>query len=106
MAVMLSMPNLMPNCSSPNSQASESDSGLPFDEGLGLGNGFGRRSGDRRCAHEAESSGDCRLHLAPIDDLVEHPFLEQELRTLESFRQLLPDRLLDDAPACEAHQRL
>ena len=33
------------------------------------------------------------------------PLLEQELAALESFRQLLPDRLLDDARAGEADQR-
>ena len=40
-----------------------------------------------------------RLHLAPIDDEVEHAALEQELAALEAVRQLLADRLLDDARA-------
>ena len=34
------------------------------------------------------------------------PLLEQELAALESFGQLLADRLLDDARAGEADQRL
>src|SRR5689334_22059862 len=39
------------------------------------------------------------LELAAIDDHVEHAVLEQELAALEAFRQLLPDRLLDDPGA-------
>ena len=46
------------------------------------------------------------LHLAPIDDDVEHAVLEQELAALESFGQLLADGLLDDARAGEADERL
>ena len=46
------------------------------------------------------------LQLAAIDDHVEHAVLEQELAALEALGQLLADRLLDDARAGEADQRL
>ena len=59
--------------------------------------------GERRSAGTAR---DRRLHLAPIDDQIEHAVLEQELAALESLGQLLPDRLLDDARAGEADERL
>ena len=44
--------------------------------------------------------------LAAIDDEVEHAVLDEELAALEPLRQLLPDRLLDDARAGEADERL
>ena len=47
-----------------------------------------------------------RLHLAPIDDQIEHALLEQELDSLKALGQLLTDRLLDDARPGEADQRL
>ena len=60
-----------------------------------------------RCvAHEAQRAGQRRLHLAPIDDQVEHAVLEQELAALEAVGQLLADGLLDDARTGEADQRL
>ena len=46
------------------------------------------------------------LQLAPIDDHVEHAVLEQELAALKALGQLLADRLLDDARAGKADQRL
>ena len=55
---------------------------------------------------EAQHAGDDVLQLAPIDDDVEHAVLEQELAALEALGQLLPDRLLDDARAGEADERL
>src|SRR5882672_23316 len=57
-------------------------------------------------SHEAKRVGDRRLHLAPIDDQVEHAFLEQELAALKSLGQLLPNRLFDDARAGETDERL
>ena len=53
-----------------------------------------------------QAPGERRLHLGPVDDQVEHPVLEQELRALEALRQRLPDRLLDHARAGEADQRV
>ena len=65
------------------------------------------RHGDRRGArgayglgaHEPQRARDRGLHLAAVDDEVEHAVLDQELAALESLGQLLPDRLLDDARA-------
>ena len=48
---------------------------------------------------------DGALHLAAIDDEVEHAVLEQELAALKAFGQLLANRLLDDARAGEADER-
>src|SRR5207237_5225762 len=88
---MFSSPSLMPKVSSAKSLFS-SDGYL-----------FNGR-GDLR-AHEAERARDRRLHLAAIDDEIEHAVLEQELAALEAFRQLLTDGLLDDARPRESDQR-
>src|SRR5262249_49113662 len=55
--------------------------------------------------HEREGAGDRRLELAAIDDQIHEAVLEQELASLESFWQLLADRLLDDARAGEPDER-
>src|SRR5260221_3965782 len=90
MALMLSRPNLMPNCSSPNSQARESDNTTQLCPRCGLFvHALAPRptrrcaGGWRRPAHESQRVGDGRLHLAPVDDQVQHAFLEQELRSLK-----------------------
>ena len=71
---------------------------------------FGRRGACERppaCRHaEAQDARDHVLHLAAIDDGVEHAVLEQELAALEPLGQRLPNRLLDDARAGEADERL
>ena len=59
---------------------------------------------DRRRGAEAEDAGDEVLHLASIDDDVEHAVLEQKLAALESFGQRLADGLLDDARAGESDE--
>src|SRR3546814_15522039 len=46
---------------------------------------------------QPQALGQRGLHLGAVDDEVEHAVLEQELRALESLRQRLADRLLDDA---------
>ena len=57
-------------------------------------------------AHELSARPDRGLHLAAIDDQIEHALLDQELAALEPFRQLLADGLFDDARAGKADQRL
>src|ERR1700730_13390463 len=97
-ALMLSSPNLMPNCSRPNSQVSESvnpswQGGLPS-------------CGRRRAAHESQRVGDDGLHLAAIDYQVQHVFREQELRALKPLGELLANGLLDDPRAGEPDEGL
>ena len=46
------------------------------------------------------------LHLLTFHDPVNETVVEQELRSLESLRQLLPDRLLDDSRPGKPDQRL
>src|SRR5262245_44218050 len=45
------------------------------------------------------------FEIASMYDAVEHAVIEQELRRLESFRQILAERLLDDARAGETDHR-
>src|SRR5436190_5013088 len=42
--------------------------------------------------HESQRGGDCGLHLSAIDDEVQHALFQKEFGSLESLRQLLPDR--------------
>src|SRR5439155_19287486 len=42
---------------------------------------------------------DLRAHLLPMDDAVDETLLQNELRALEARRQILADRLPDDARA-------
>ncbi len=51
---------------------------------------FSRRRSGRD--EEAEDRGDLVPELGPVDDAIEEPVLEQELRALEPFGQLLGDR--------------
>ena len=37
------------------------------------------------------------LEVPPMHDRVEHPMIEKEFGSLKSFRQILPEGLLDDA---------
>src|SRR5881628_1626665 len=53
---------------------------------------------------EVQGMDQVSAHLTPVDDGVEHSVLEQELRALKTLRELLPDRLLDDARPGEADQ--
>ena len=45
-----------------------------------------------------------RTHLAAIHDHVDCAVIQQELAALETFRQLLPNRLFDDARAGETDE--
>src|ERR1019366_8142500 len=72
---------------------------------LGRRRGGGRRRGSA-AAHEPQRVGDGGLHLAPIDDEVDHAFFEQELAPLESVWERLADRLLDHARTGKADERL
>ncbi len=55
--------------------------------------------------HEIERPAQVVLQLAPIDDRIEHAMFEQKLRPLKTLRQLLPDRLLNDAGPGEGDER-
>src|SRR6478609_6886029 len=48
-------------------------------------------------AHETQGARNHRLHLASIQDEIQHAFFDQKFGSLKSFRQLLPDRLFDHA---------
>src|ERR1043166_2519980 len=45
------------------------------------------------------------FEVATMDDTVEHAVIEQELRGLKPFRQILPERLLDDARSTKTDNR-
>src|SRR6185503_9535586 len=64
-----------------------------------------RQRGGRR-VEESEQPGDRLLELGPVHDAVDHALLEEELGPLESLRELLVDRLLDDARSREPDERL
>src|SRR3546814_2811505 len=55
---------------------------------------------------DAEQVGQLVAHLATVDDQVDRAVVDQELRTLESFRQRLAHGLLDHTRAGEADQCL
>src|SRR6266498_4229383 len=59
---------------------------------------------DVRIHHEIERLDDERPHLAAIDDGVHHAVLQEKLRSLKIFWQLLPDRLFNDSWAGETNQ--
>src|SRR5689334_4957321 len=57
-------------------------------------------------AHEElQRFRDVGLQLGPRHHRVQHAVLQQELAALETFRQLLPDRLLDHPGTGETDQR-
>src|SRR5690348_3137500 len=56
--------------------------------------GFGDRRG-RLAHHQREQRGEAVAHLAAVDDQVDGAVVDEELGTLETFRQLLAHRLLD-----------
>src|SRR5260370_38570276 len=110
---MFSSPTLIPDCSRPKryaralrpSRRSMADwDGFGDRYAFGQRRGFGaryrergpRRRHGRRCAHEPERVGDCRFHLAAIDDEIDHAFFEEELAALEPLGQRLADGLFDD----------
>ena len=103
---MFSSPSLMPNVSSAKSRSSNVS--------LASRRRWRRADRHRRLRRRARAAAPMNrsarasvaLHLAAIDDQVEHAVLDEELAALESFGQLLPDRLLDDARPGEADQRL
>ena len=45
------------------------------------------------------------FHLRAVHDAIDEPMVQQIFRCLEIIRQLLFDRLLDDAPSCKPDQR-
>lgn len=53
----------------------------------------------------AEEAGELRLHLLAVDDHVDEAALQEELRGLEAFGEVLVGRLLDHAGAGEADER-
>ena len=58
-----------------------------------------------RAQQQIEQPGQRGAQLAALHHHVEHAVLQQIFGALEAFRQLLADRLLDDAGAGEADQR-
>ena len=80
----------------------------------------GRLSGLRFFGRSGEITGDCRrkpqeharnpnqllLHFVPVGHSVEHAVIQQILGALESFGQLLPDRLFHDPGTGETDQRI
>src|SRR5262245_25870890 len=62
-------------------------------------------SDDTLCRQVTQQAADLGLQLAAVHDEIEHAVLEQELRPLESFGQLLPERLLDDPRTGESDER-
>ena len=76
-----------------------------FLEGMSITSGGGLGAGTRRRrAAQAQKMGDRGPELVPRDDRIDEPVLEHELGGLEPLRELLLDRLLDDAAAGEADQ--
>src|SRR6476619_3934272 len=55
---------------------------------------------------ELQEAGEGRLHLGAGRDQVDHPMLDEKLGALETFRESLADRLLDDARPGESDERL
>ena len=53
-----------------------------------------------------DQGADRLFQLLALDDHVDHPMVEQKLRPLELVRQLLLDRLLNDARAGESGSAL
>src|SRR3990167_4273410 len=51
----------------------------------------GTRAITRSCGQHREELRQGRLHVPAVDDEVDQAVLQQELRALEPFRQLLPD---------------
>src|SRR3954469_17521961 len=100
---MVSRPNFIPSRSRLNKKSSGS---VIQEKGPALRrwSGFGRRAACTAAA-ELEQPDEQILQLAAVGHHVEHPVLEQELASLESFREFLPDRLLDYPRAGESNQR-
>src|SRR3982750_4916897 len=63
-----------------------------------------RHPSRRGVHHKIQHPNDRLSHIAAVDDMVDHSVLEQELASLETFRQFLPDRLLDHTRACKSDQ--
>src|SRR6202522_4452848 len=60
----------------------------------------------RHWAHEVEGANQVGLEIAAGHDRVQHAVFQQELRPLESLRQLLSNRLLDDSRTRKAYQEI
>src|SRR5688572_1288739 len=112
---IFSRPSLIPKVSCANSRSSTSARSIFRLKTAATGAGellhaggcaFSRKVNRRFGAHEPQRARDDRFQFPPIDHQVEHAVLDQELAALEALRQLLPDRLLDDARAREADERL
>src|SRR5512138_1543114 len=104
---MLSRPSLMPKVSSANSRSKTSAPGVE----CGCGNAHRLRlrlldAAGAFGSHEPKRAREGGFHVTPVDHEIEHPALDEEFTALESLGKLLPDRLLDDARACEPDQRL
>ena len=54
--------------------------------------------------HEVQKLDDLIAQLSTIDDCIDHPVLEEELRALEVFWQFLSDCLFDDSWTSESDQ--
>src|SRR5215813_5369421 len=87
----------MPACSPPRSAWSRATASAYVTWRL---SGSGSVGGE-----EGENAAERLLEFAPLDDHVELPVRQQELRPLEPFRQRLANRLRDDPGAGEADQR-
>src|SRR6266702_7901400 len=55
-------------------------------------------------SHPVQRSRDVSLHVATMNDGIDHSFLHQELTSLEAFGQLLPNRLFNHARSRESDQ--
>src|SRR5258705_13858911 len=87
----------MPACSPPRSACSRATASAYVTKRLPRSGWLG--------GEEGEDAAERVLEVAALDDHVELPVRQQELRALKSFRQRLPDRLGDDPRAGEAPQR-
>jgi hypothetical protein len=54
-------------------------------------------------SHEFEGAADIRFQLLAMYDGIEHAMFQQELATLETLGQLLPNGLLNDTRAGESN---
>src|SRR5687768_4310589 len=94
---MFSRPSRIPDFSREKRRSSKSALWLHVCWSRGGERRLGNLGGDG--AHEPQRPSDRGLHVATIDDEVEHAAFNQELTALKPFGQLLTDRLLDDARA-------
>src|SRR5512139_2007568 len=70
--------------------------------GIPPGTSRSRRTGSGH--EEIQGVDEVLSEVPPVDDGVDHAVLQQKLRALETFGQLLSNRLLDDTRSGESYQ--